>query len=209
MRQHLISTMRTRVASKLLFSTICTALLLAACNRGDAPADAGDAADNGEAAVPSARTATTTPVVRRELVRNVPATGSIFPWQEVIIAPEVGGYRVAEVQVDVGSRVRKGQELVRLADDLLQAEVNSRRAGLRSAEAALTNAAAALRRGETVSTSGALSAADLDRLRAEHIAMQAQVDTARSELETAELRLRYTTVRAPDDGTITSRTVTV
>src|SRR5690606_41368687 len=34
-------------------------------------------------------------------------------------------------------------------------------------------------------------------------------DTARSELETAELRLRYTTVRAPDDGTITSRTVTV
>ena len=209
MRQPLISTMRTRVASKLLFSTICAALLLAACNRGDAPADAGDAADNGEAAVPSALTVTTTPVVRRELVRHVPATGSIFPWQEVIIAPEVGGYRVAEVQVDVGSRVRKGQELVRLADDLLQAEVNSRRAGLRSAEAALTNAAAALRRGETVSTSGALSAADLDRLRAEHIAMQAQVDTARSELATAELRLRYTTVRAPDDGTITSRTVTV
>src|SRR5690606_2248486 len=109
MRQPLISPMRTRVASKLLFSTICAALLLAGCNRSDAPADA---ADNGDAAIPSALTVTTTPLIRRELVRHVPATGSIFPWQEVIIAPEVGGYRVAEVMVDVGSRVRKGQQLV-------------------------------------------------------------------------------------------------
>src|SRR5690606_22610546 len=145
---------------------------------------------------------TTTPVVRQELVRTVPATGSIFPWQEVVIGPEVGGYRVAEVLVDVGSRVRAGQVLVRLSDDLLQADLASKQAALRSAEAALENAAAALRRGESVAKSGSLSQADLDRLRAEHVAAQARVETARAELDTSELRLRYAQVRAPDSGTI-------
>lgn len=206
MRQYLTSTMRARVVKNPLFPVFCaSALLLAACGRGDDPAAAG----GQPAAAIAALTITTAPVVSQELVRSVPATGSIYPWQEVTISSEVGGYRVAEVLVDVGSRVRKGQVLVRMSRDLLEADVSSRRAALRSAEAALENAAAALRRGESVATSGALSQADLDRLRAEHVAAQARVQTARAELETAELRLRYGTVVAPDDGTITSRSVTV
>jgi HlyD family secretion protein len=154
-------------------------------------------------------TITTTQVASRQLVRTVPATGSIYPWQEVIIGPEVGGYRVAEVLVDVGSHVKKGQPLVRLSTDMLDADLNSKRAALRSAQAAEANAAAALRRGESVSASGALSAANLDQLKADHIAAQARVDTADADVTTAELRLRYGTVTAPDWGTITSRTVSV
>jgi len=127
----------------------------------------------------------------------------------VVIGAEVGGYRVAEVLVDVGSRVQKGQPLVRLSTDMLEADLNSRRAALRSAEAAEINAAAALRRGESVVTAGALSAADLDRLKADHVAAQARVDSARSDVTTAELRLRYGTVTAPDSGTVTARTVSV
>ncbi len=160
-------------------------------------------------AAASVLTITTTTVTPRQLVRMVPATGSIFAWQEVVIGAEVGGYRVAEVLVDVGSHVTKGQPLVRLSTDMLDADLNSKRAALRSAEAAEVNAAAALRRGESVSTAGALSAANLDQLKADHIAAQARVDTARSDVSTAELRLRYGTVVAPDSGTVTSRTVTV
>lgn len=196
---------RLRAAPRpFLPALLATAALLAACDRSDAPADDAAGADTVQAAL----TVTTSTVASRDLVRTVPATGSIFPWQEVIVSPEVGGYRVDAVLVDVGSRVQKGQELVRLSTDMLDADLNSRRAALRSAEASLTNAAAALRRGESVSTSGALSAADLDQLRAEHVAAQARVETARADLTTAELRLRYGTVRAPDAGTITSRTVT-
>lgn len=199
------------MARTFLFPAICAVTLLAAgCGRGDAPAGAADAASGaGPAATPAALTVTTAPVVRQDLVRSVPATGSIHAWQEVIISSEVGGYRVAEVLVDVGSQVRRGQVLVRMSNDLLEADVTSRRAALRSAEAALENAAAALRRGESVASSGALSQADLDRLRAEHVAAQARVQTALAELETAELRLRYGTVVAPDDGTITSRSISV
>jgi RND family efflux transporter MFP subunit len=205
--------MRPRSSSNSVLVVVgLSALLLGGCDRGKSEAKAATEADsptdaaNAQAA---SLTITTTQVESQQLVRPVPATGSIYPWQEVIISAEVGGYRVTQVLVDVGSRVVKDQPLVRFSTDMLEADVNSRRAALRSAEAAEINAAAALRRGESVSTSGALSAADLDRLKADHIAAQARVDTAKSDLSTAELRLQYGTVRAPDAGTVTSRSVSV
>jgi HlyD family secretion protein len=144
-----------------------------------------------------------------ELPRTVTLNGSVFAWQEVIIAPEVGGYRVAEVHVDVGDRVRKGQQLVELSTALLNAEVESRRAELRQREAALVNAQAALTRGRSLAQTNLLSAADLDRLESEALVASAAVEAARADLETAMLRLKFTSVTAPDDGIITARTVTV
>ncbi len=161
------------------------------------------------AATPAALTVTVTTLETAKLARSMVANGTVFPWQEIIIGPEVGGYRVADVRVDVGDRVRKGQELVRLADDLLSAEVSSKRASVQQAQAALTNAASALRRAEPLATSGVLSASDLDTLRSEEIAAGARVQVAKAELEAAELRLRHTRVTAPDDGVISSRTVTM
>jgi HlyD family secretion protein len=200
--------MRPIDTKKVLIICICATALLAGCSRGKPGADA-KAAAGAKPAATSSMTITTTPVHTEQIVRAVPATGSIYPWQEVIIGAEVGGYRVAAVLVDVGTRVQAGQALVRLSGDMLQADLDSRRAALRSAEAAQINSAAALRRGESISTSGALSAADLDRLKAEDIAAQARVETARVDLRTSELRARYGTVTAPDSGTITSRTVSV
>lgn len=161
------------------------------------------------AATPAALTVTVTTLETAKLARSMVANGTVFPWQEIIIGPEVGGYRVADVRVDVGDRVRKGQELVRLADDLLSAEVSSKRASVQQAQAALTNAASALRRAEPLATSGVLSASDLDTLRSEEIAAGARVQVAKAELEAAELRLRHARVTAPDDGVISSRTVTM
>lgn len=212
MRQDDLPLLRPRVPVKVLVAVFCAAASLAACNRADAPAEgAATAAAVEGAAAPAvaSMTITTTTVQSEPLARTVPATGSIHPWQDVVISAEVGGYRVADVLVDVGARVTKGQPLVRFATDMLQADLESRRAALRSAEATEANAAAALRRGESVASSGALSAADLDRLKAEQIAAQARVETARADLTTAELRLRYGTVVAPDNGTITARTVNV
>src|SRR5215469_1117298 len=71
------------------------------------------------------------------LVRTLVATGSVYAWQEAVIGPEVGGYRVAAVNVDIGDQVKRGQELVRLSDELLMADVNSKRAAKTQAEAQL------------------------------------------------------------------------
>eukprot|EP00918_Siedleckia_nematoides_P098151 GHVU01214874.1.p2 GENE.GHVU01214874.1~~GHVU01214874.1.p2 ORF type:complete len:280 (-),score=60.70 GHVU01214874.1:7-747(-) len=154
-------------------------------------------------------TVTTTAVRSDQVMQNIQATGSIHPWQEVIIGAEVGGYRVSAVLVDVGTRVKQGQALVRLSADLLQADLDSKRAALKSAQAAEINAAAALHRGEMVSSDGLLSEADMDKLRADHVAAQARVETAAADVRTSELRARYATVTAPDSGVITARTVSV
>jgi HlyD family secretion protein len=208
MRQDPTPFLRPHVSGKALMLCLAVSTLVTACSRGapDAKPDAGPAKDAAPAA---SLTITTTTVASAQIARSVPATGSIFPWQEVIVGAEVGGYRVAAVLVDVGSRVQKGEPLVKLSEDMLQADLASRQAALRSAEAAETNANAALRRGEQVATSGALSAADLDRLKAEQVAAHARVESARVDVQTSELRLRYSTVTAPDSGTITSRTVSV
>jgi HlyD family secretion protein len=214
MQQQTTRNLRPFRSPIVLLICINTLALLGACGGGSPPADKanGNAAPTGGAAAApraASMTITTTPVRSEDIVRSVPATGSIFPWQEVIVSAEVGGYRVAAVLVDVGTRVSKGQPLVRLSGDMLQADLDSRRAALRSAEASETNASAAMRRGEQVSTSGALSAADLDRLKADQIAAQARVETARTDVRMSELRARYGTVVAPDSGTVTSRTVSV
>ena len=154
-------------------------------------------------------TVTTTSLQNVDLARGITANGSIFPWQEIIVGAEVGGYRVAAVNVDVGDQVKRGQELVRLRDDLLAAELSSKRANLASAQASFENAAAAYRRAQSLTVSGALSQQDVDRLKSEELAARARVEVAKADLEGAELRLKYTRVTAPDDGVISVRNVAV
>src|SRR5690606_40482443 len=82
-----------------------------------------------------------------DFTRYITLSGTIHAWQEVLIAAEVGGYRVEEVLVDVGDYVQAGQQLVRLSTDLLQAAVDSSAAALKQAEAAANNARLSLERG--------------------------------------------------------------
>jgi HlyD family secretion protein len=165
-----------------------------------------------EAPAAAARPALTVTVTTGEVgtvPRELFATGDIVGWQEAVIAPEIGGYRVQDVLVDVGDKVRKGQELVRLSTELLDAEVAARAAALKQAEANELDAAAALRRGETVVTAGALSAAELDRLRAAATSATGRVEAARADLQAARTRRDLAHVRAPDAGVITSRVAAV
>jgi HlyD family secretion protein len=179
---------------------------LSACGR---PADDSSSDAATAAAREAVMTVTAEPLERVDLKRTISMTGSVFAWQDVIIAPEVGGYRVAEVLVDVGDRVTKGQQLVELSTALLEAEVATKRATLNQRRAELDNASAALERGQSLAAMNVLSKADLDRLLSEELASRARLESARADLETSELRLKFTSVTASDDGIITSRTVTV
>jgi RND family efflux transporter MFP subunit len=200
---------RIALAAALLVAAGVAAVVFLGKPPTDRPGSGSRAADVAATAREAVITVTAAELVPVELARNVTINGSVEAWQEVIIAPEVGGYRVAEVYVDVGDRVVRGERLAELSSALLEAEVATKDAMLKQREAQLVNAEAALKRGESLAAMGVLSEADLDRLSSEALAARAAVDSARADLESSTLRLRFTKVTAPDDGVITARTVTV
>ena len=198
---------RVRLHAAASFGLVAFALAAAGCGRSN-----GDAAERDSAAAEARQavmTVTATPLERVELTRTIAMTGSVYAWQDVIIASEVGGYRVADVFVDVGDHVKKGQRLVALSTALLQAEVATKQATLNQRVAELANAQSSLDRGQSLAAMNVLSQSDLDRLTSEQLAAQSRLESARADLDTSQLRLKFTDVTAPDDGVITSRTVTV
>src|SRR6185436_449540 len=145
---------RLRVAVSLGF--VVALMTVAACGRSEDSAQAGDGG-----ARDAVMTVTAAPLERVDLTRTISMNGSLYAWQDVIISSEVGGYRVAEVLVDVGDRVRKGQRLVSLSTALLEAEVATKQAALKQREAELMNAQSSLERGQSLSTQNLLSKSDL------------------------------------------------
>ena len=179
---------------------LCALLIALTCPlRAATPATEGATAQSVAVAAP----------VTTQLVRRLVATGSIQAWQEVIIAPEVGGYQVATMRVEIGDRVKKGQELATLSSGILESQVVIARAGVKQSEAALNHSRTVLGRGEAMFASGNFARADLDNLRTNAISAEAALATAQANLDAAELRLRYTHVLAPDDGVITARSAVV
>ena len=66
---------------------------------------------------------TTTQLQRSTLPLRFTANGSIAAWQEASIGTEANGLRLAEVRVNVGDVVKRGQVLATFAPDTVQAEV--------------------------------------------------------------------------------------
>lgn len=136
------------------------------------------------------------------------ATGSIAPWQEVVIGAEIGGQRLAELRVDVGDRVKKGQLLARLSPGTLEADLAAGRAALLEAEASARESRQTAERVKSLQGSEALSPQAIDQAVAAEAAGQARVAAAKARVQADELRLAYTQVKAPDDGVISARIAT-
>jgi RND family efflux transporter MFP subunit len=140
---------------------------------------------------------------------RVSASGGVLAWQEAIVGAEVGGLRLAEVLVNVGDAVKKGQVLARFADELSQATLNQQQAAFEEAKARHAEAAAHLQRAQSIKDSGAMSAQELLQLSTAADTAKAQVQSAEARLAAEKLRLNYTRVVASDDGLISARTATV
>lgn len=144
--------------------------------------------------------------LERQWPETVPASGWLKPWHEAIIAAEVGDLRVTDVLIDVGSMVTKGQPLVRLSDEGARADLRKAQAALATAKVELAKASANAERARKVQGSGALSDEKIsDYLIAEQTA-EAGVESAEASLQSPQIKLDQTTIVAPDDGLITSRT---
>lgn len=172
---------------------------------------ADDKAPKAGAAAPvkAALTVTAAQPQRATLATGVSANGSIAPWQEAIVGAEANGWRLAEVRVNVGDVVRRGQVLATFAPEMVQADLAQSRAALAEAEAALAEARANAQRARDLQSSGALSAQQVTQLLTGETTAAARLEALKAALQVQQLRLAQTRVLAPDNGIISSRSATV
>ncbi len=168
---------------------------------------------------------------------TVAVSGSLVPRDEILVAPEVEGFRVLELKVDEGDRVKKGEVLATLVQESLDAQLAQNDAALARAQAAiskansqivemkakLVEAEAAFERAKPLKKSGYLSESLYDQREATAKTSQAQLVAARDGLKLAEAekaqveaqrrelvwRRSKTKVTAPADGIISRRTARI
>lgn len=170
---------------------------------------------------------------RQTLTERIAVTGTVVPREEILVAPEVEGLRIAEILVEEGDRVSKGQVLARLSRETLATQVaqsdgaRSRavaaiaqaRSQIIEAEASLTEANAALKRAQALRATGTGSQEQLDQRTAAARTASARLASARDGLRASEaslteidaqgreqrIRFEQAEVKAPADGIIARR----
>ena len=134
-------------------------------------------ASDASTQAPSALTVEVVAPQTRSWPQVLQASGPVAAWQEIIVSPETGGLRIAELLVDVGSSVRRGQLLARLADATVQAELRKQEAAVAQARASLDQAVSNMQRAKVAGSSGALSAQKIEEYRITGLGHGTPLDT--------------------------------
>jgi HlyD family secretion protein len=170
---------------------------------------------------------------KTSFVQSVLVTGSLIARQEVMVSPQIDGYRIVELLADEGDRVAEGQVLARLDRSMLDtqlaqleaqraradAAIAQARSNILQAEANKHQAEAAFERAQELVKSGATSKAIFDEREAAARTADATVTSARdglrvseadkmqieAQIRYAELRIGYTEIKAPTEGLVSRR----
>lgn len=184
-------------------------------------------------AEPLAPAVSVAPARVSEVVETVTVTGTLVPRSEILAGPEIEGLRIVEILVDEGDRVSKGDVLVRLSRDALEAQLAQSDAALARSDAAIAQAKSQiaqaeanarlatteLERAQTLLKSGNSTQAILDQRAAAQRAASAQAQAARDALRAAEadrkgaeaqrrelmVRIARADVRTPAAGLVARR----
>lgn len=170
---------------------------------------ADDKAPPAAAPAKPALTVTVTSAQRATVATGVTANGNVAAWQEAIVGAEANGMRLAEVRVNVGDVVRKGQVLATFDSAMANADLAQSRAAVAEAEANLAEAAANAQRARELQPSGALSAQQVAQLLTAERTAQARLEAVKAAQQVQQLRLQQAQVLAPDSGVISARSATV
>lgn len=172
-------------------------------------------------------------VDEREMIGRVPISGTLVPREEVLIYPQVNGYPIDAIFVDIGDTVDEGDVLARVNSQTLvallaqaEAELARATASLRqalsqitAAEASLTQTRSALTRAQQLGASGSGTQANLDQAVASEgtaranlasatggfAVASAQLQQAQAQVDIARLNLEHAEIVAPVDGLVAAR----
>jgi HlyD family secretion protein len=175
-----------------------------------------------QAESPDAKPVSTASVESRDISFNINAAGEIGPADQVSVRPEING-KIAELPVDIGDHVKKGQLLCRLDDQDLQTERESQLSQIAGAklqiEAASLNMQKTERefnRNKSLWDSKLVAQEIFDNARTDFDVAKNQLALAKNALERAdkslkqvEDRLAKTRIEAPFDCTVLTRPVSL
>lgn len=148
------------------------------------------------------------PIVANKQIYLVTAPGTIEAFERVQVTARVSGV-VDRVAFSEGQPVKKGEVLVEIDSERFHLALNSAKAALEKTEAAVRDVEAMVQRREGVSSEhpGLIPGEELESYRTRRLTAKADREVATQALKTAELNLRDSSVRAPIEGIIQTRTV--
>ena len=155
-----------------------------------------------------------------DIVETVAATGKIQPEIEVALSSEVSG-EIIELPVKEGQTVEKGDLLVKINPDLIQAAVSQSQAGLQNvraqyaqAQASEKNARLNYERNKALFEKGVISKSEWDKSVADYDMAQANAKAAYYNVQSASANVKQSvdnlsraTIYAPMSGTISKLSV--
>lgn len=127
--------------------------------------------------------------------------GSLLSRETVNVLPQIGGY-VRKIHVKPGQRVAAGEPLIEVDSRQERAAVDSAKAQQESVKARLELARQTRARTEALYKEGLVSAAELERTRADAEAAEAAARAAGAEVSQREVQLQYHVIRAAVPGMV-------
>jgi RND family efflux transporter MFP subunit len=189
--------MMSRMPLRSMLLLAVAAIGLASC-RGEHPAAAQDRPRQPAEAAP-AREVRVVPAAERALPRTVAVTGTLAAEDQITLSAKVAG-RVEKIDVDLGSRVRRGEPIAQLDQTDFKLRVEQAEAALQQARARLGLAPAGkddsvepektaiVRQARAVLDEARLTRDRGVKLLEQELIARAQLDTAESNLQVAEGR---------------------
>jgi HlyD family secretion protein len=181
----------------LIFLALAAALALAGCRKP--PPKTTEAQQ--------ARAVRVVRVAMQPITGALAASGDLIPREEAAVFPEVAGYRVARVLVDMGDAVKKGQTLVQLDPTMIQAGLAQQQALAAQAEANALQSEEAANRVKDLDNAGVLSQEAIDQRRFQARAARATANAQKASLKDMQTRASKLAVVAPVGGLILEKTV--
>lgn len=123
------------------------------------------------------------------IVESVIVSGNLVPREETLVAAEVDGLAVAELLVEEGSRVEKGQILARLNRATLEAQLAKNAADIARADAAIAQSKSQIAEAQATLVSSSKARTRASRLAKSGYGTEATLDQAVSAADVAEARV--------------------
>ena len=146
------------------------------------------------------------PVVPRRVEYRVTAVGAVEAFENVQVTARVAGV-LERLHFKEGEDVKEGELLAEIEPQRYQLAVASAQASLASTLAARSEAERELDRAQKLAAEGLSTGAEVNTWQTKLLTAQAQESSAKANLAVAALNLRDARLRAPQSGSIQTRSV--